>query len=225
MPARARHRQHLLWTIKRWLARHSFYSIALLVLTCSLFASKVSAAESKTAAAPEIKAAVPAETKPLDSVVVEKQKKEAAKKAAKKKAAEKEAVKRKAVLRNKVKPNIVLPKVDAAEAKAESKDITIEGAVGGRSFYGLAVTLGPAKKTTREIWFNLVQGVQFIGVKSVMDLQDGDKVKVVYRELAETKKKILKSVQFLQKAPPEPIDTTPEPPPPPASPEPEAENA
>ena len=66
------------------------------------------------------------------------------------------------------------------------------------------------------MWFNLVEGVQFSGVKSVMDLQEGDKIKLVYRELAESKKRILKSVQFLEKAPPEPIDTTPEPEPTPA---------
>ncbi len=122
-------------------------------------------------------------------------------------------------------PNIVLPKVDPAEEKAEGTDVTVEGTASGHSFYGLGINIGTdyAKRTSREIWFNLVEGVRFIGVKSVMELQEGDKIRLVYKELAESKKKILKSVQFLEKAPPEPVDTTPEPPPTSVAPEPVAE--
>ena len=101
---------------------------------------------------------------------------------------------------------IVLPAMDAEDKKAKGKDVTLEGTVGGRSYYGIGVAYGtdPKSQSSKETWFNLVKDVKFSGVNSIMDLKDGDRVRVVYKELEETKKRILRSVELVQRAPPEP---------------------
>lgn len=196
MTARQRHRQSLLWTIKQWLARRSFYSICVFALSCCLFTIEASAVESKTTEAK------PAAFKPIVGKVAVKAplaSLEGESKSAdllKKKPAKKKG------------PRVVLPKIDPADEEALGQEKTLEGVVGGRNTFGIAVVVetDAAKRSSREIWFTRMKETKLVGVKKGMsEFGDGDKVKVVYKELDENKKKILKSVTLIQKAPPEPV--------------------
>lgn len=106
-------------------------------------------------------------------------------------------------------PKISLPAVTSAENKAEGEDATLTGIVGGRNYYGIGVAYesDKAERSAKEIWFNLNQDTKFTGIKSVMDLRDGDKVRIVYKQLKAGNKRILKNVTLVAKAPPEPAET------------------
>lgn len=100
---------------------------------------------------------------------------------------------------------VVFPELTKDEQEAEGLSRTLEGEVTGRSNFGLAVLdeQGEAAGKAMEYWLNYHQGVQILGFRHPSELQDGDRVRVTYKELSDSHKKILKSVSLVEKKPKE----------------------
>ncbi len=103
-------------------------------------------------------------------------------------------------------PHVVLPTISKADAKAEGETKSLKGTVSGRSNYGIAVEYGQDPKLgTLEMWSDLMKQTELTGVKKFSDFQVGDTVEIVYKQLKDGSKRILKEVKLIRKAPKEAI--------------------
>ena len=186
MTQRQRHRQHLLWTVDRWMRRHGLWFV---------FALYLSAGTAGTAFAAELKSTE--QTSPLMKMFKPVQ--NTAKPADKKESAKKEVVKDKRAL----------PDMDAADEKAEGELRKVKGIVSGSSRYGIAVEHGmDANSVAQEMWANYLSSTTLSGAKKFSDLQYGDTVELTYKELKDGQKRLLKSVKLISKKPKETPNTS-----------------
>lgn len=101
-------------------------------------------------------------------------------------------------------PRVVLPQISKEDMKAEGQSRTVKGVVSGRSNYGIAVEYGADPVLgVREMWLDLMKQTELTGVKKFSDLEAGDTVELVYKQLKDGSKKILKQVKLIRKAPKE----------------------
>ena len=121
----------------------------------------------------------------------------------KKMAAEKKAEKER--MEKKRKAAAQLPDVDPEDEKAEGVMNSVEGQISARNKAGMAVEFekDEAKGSSNEIWLNFVSKMKLNGVKDLSEFQEGDTVRVVYKETKKTGKKILKGITLVQKKPKE----------------------
>lgn len=97
-----------------------------------------------------------------------------------------------------------LPKLSEEEANLEGVNKTAEGVVSGAGYNGLAVEASAKSdpKDPDEIWFNYLKGVKLSGVKKLSELQAGDTVRVVYKEVND-RRRFLKEIALIRKKPEE----------------------
>ena len=93
-----------------------------------------------------------------------------------------------------------LPSISKEDSKAEGEVKKLQGKVSGVSNYGLAVEYD---KGASEMWADLLKETKLDGFKKMRDLQYGDTVEITYKELKESRKRLLQQVNFIRKKPQE----------------------
>ena len=93
-----------------------------------------------------------------------------------------------------------LPSISKEDKEAEGEVKELQGKVSGVSNYGLAVEYGDGSS---EMWADLLKETKLDGFKKMKDLQYGDTVEITYKELKESRKRLLQKVNFIRKKPQE----------------------
>lgn len=174
MTPHARRRQNLLWTIRQWM-RSAGFLVMLIAFSGICLAAETKSAEVPGGALGTLGA------KKVKSAVLDSAKKEAK------------------------KPAFKLPDPDPEDVKTQGETVQVQGEVVARNNLGMAVEydFDPVEGAVKEIWLVFHSKVKVSGVKSLLDLREGDIVKVSYKVTKDKKKIFLESVSFLRKKPKE----------------------
>jgi len=98
-----------------------------------------------------------------------------------------------------------LPEGVSLKEKFEGTTRTLEGRVNGAGFNGLAVGVSGKRErgAPSEYWFNYTKGIELSGIKRLAELQEGDTVRVGYKE-GKDGVRILREITLVSKKPAEP---------------------
>ena len=186
MTIRERRRLRMLWTIRRWL----FLKGASLFVSLVIFLSQstpVFAEEAKkityaglikllSKENKTVKESSPSAAKPVD-----------------------------ATPNPKVKNKVRWSQVSEEDMKAEGTMVEMQGTVSAKNNYGMAVekNVNESLGTAEEVWVVFHGKMKLSGIKSVGELEAGDKVKVKYKVTKAEKKILLSEITFVSKKPKE----------------------
>lgn len=92
-----------------------------------------------------------------------------------------------------------LPLPDSAVDKAAGMLKSLDGTVGGKSNYGMAVVFEESElQGSQELWVNFNNKMKLKGFKKLSELEYEDKVRVIFKETKEGKR-LMREIQLLQK--------------------------